>query len=291
MPDNKNPYGGNFEKFYRKKKRPSASGSASPQRRKKKKRASPQSPAQSVASPSPEKVNYRLNKYLAHAGIASRREADELIKQGLVTVNGKVITQMGYSVQPGDIVRFKGSIISPERKVYILLNKPKDYITTTCDERNRKTVLDLIKGATPYRVYPVGRLDRNTTGLLMLTNDGDLAQKLSHPRHEVKKVYAARLDKALHPEDRLQMMKGIQLEEGLAKADAVEYTDPNDASRIGLEIHIGWNRVIRRMFEQLGYEVLQLDRVSYAGLTKKNLPRGKWRFLTRKEIIMLKHFS
>ncbi len=232
----------------------------------------------------------RLNKYLAHAGIASRREADELIKSGFVTVNEQVVLEMGHKVQPGDVVKFKNRVLSPEKKVYILLNKPKDYITTVSDERGRPTVMELIQNATDMRIYPVGRLDRNTTGLLLLTNDGELAQKLTHPSFEAKKVYLASLDKPLTREDMKQIADGVQLEEGVAMVDAVEYADPRDKSKIGIELHIGWNKVVRRIFETLGYEVVQLDRVYYAGLTK-DVPRGKWRMLTEKEVIMLKHFS
>ncbi len=233
----------------------------------------------------------RLNKYLAHAGIASRREADELIQQGCVTVNGQVVTEMGYKVQEQDVVKFKNNVISPEKKVYILLNKPKDYITTTDDEKGRKTVMDLIRNATKSRVYPVGRLDRHTTGLLLLTNDGELAQKLTHPSFEAKKVYLCVLDKPLKQEDMRKIAEGISLEEGLAKIDAIEYADPQDKRRIGIELHIGWNKIVRRIFEAIGYEVRQLDRVFYAGLTKKDLPRGKWRHLGEKEVIRLKHFA
>ncbi|HXH18642.1 MAG TPA: pseudouridine synthase [Chitinophagales bacterium] len=242
-------------------------------------------------SPNPKLfLPYRLNKYLAHAGIASRREADQLIQQGFVTVNDQVVREMGYKVQPRDVVKFNHRIIRPEKKVYILLNKPKDHITTTDDEKKRKTVMDLIGNATGMRVYPVGRLDRNTTGLLLLTNDGDLAQRLSHPRHEVKKVYLATLNKPLEIADMKKIAEGIQLEEGIAKVDAIEYADPRDKKRIGIELHIGWNKVVRRIFRHLGYEVRQLDRVYYGGLTKKDLPRGKWRHLTPSEVIMLKHF-
>lgn len=233
---------------------------------------------------------FRLNKYLAHAGIASRRESDELIKNGFVTVNGHVVTEMGHKVQPGDVVKFKNRVISPEKKVYILLNKPKDYITTVSDERGRPTVMDLIHNATEMRIYPVGRLDRNTTGLLLLTNDGELAQKLTHPSFEAKKVYQATIDKPLKKEDMKHIADGVQLEEGKALVDAIEYADPHDKRKIGIELHIGWNKVVRRIFEQLGYKVIQLDRVYYAGLTK-DVPRGKWRPLAPQEVIMLKHFA
>lgn len=232
----------------------------------------------------------RLNKYLAHAGIASRREADELIRQGFVTVNSRVVKEMGFKVQRDDVVRFNDSIIRPEKKVYILLNKPKDYITTTDDKKGRRTVMDLIHRATKMRVYPVGRLDRHTTGLLLLTNDGALAQRLSHPKFEVKKVYVAMLNRPLQPADMKKIAGGVPLQEGIARVDAIAYADPQDKKRIGIELHIGWNKVVRRIFERLGYEVLHLDRVYYGGLTKKDLPRGKWRYLTDTEVLMLKHF-
>lgn len=237
-----------------------------------------------------EKKGIRLNKFLANAGIAARRKADELIKAGWVTVNDQVITQMGYRVFPGDVIKYKGQPVEPGRKVYILFNKPKDCITTTNDERGRKTVMDYVKRFTKEPVYPVGRLDRNTTGLLLLTNDGALAQKLSHPRYRVKKVYALELDKPLKQEDMEKIKKGIVLEEGIVMVDDIQYTDQRNKRCIGLELHIGWNRVVRRLFESLGYEVKKLDRVMYAGLTKKDLPRGRCRYLTPEEIIRLKHF-
>lgn len=198
---------------------------------------------------------------------------------------------MGYKVQEKDVVKFENKIIRPEKKVYILLNKPKDYITTTDDEKDRRTVMELIKDATNMRVYPVGRLDRKTTGLLLLTNDGELAQKLTHPSFEAKKVYLCILDKPLDIGDMKKIADGISLEEGVARVDAIEYADPKDKKRIGIELHIGWNKVVRRIFESLGYTVTQLDRVYYAGLTKKDLPRGKWRYLTDREAVMLKHFA
>lgn len=238
------------------------------------------------------RTDLRLNKYLAHAGIASRRKADELIKAGNVTVNGKKVLEPGKAVTYQDLVKFRGEEIRPEKKVYILLNKPKDIITTTDDDRNRKTVMHLIRHATrDKRVYPVGRLDRMTTGLLLMTNDGELAQKLSHPSHGVKKVYAVTLDKPLEEEHIEQIRGGLKLEDGPAKVDAIEYVDPADGRKIGVEIHIGRNRIVRRLFEHMGYEVVKLDRVLYAGLTKKNLPRGKHRPLTEREIIRLKHLG
>ncbi len=233
----------------------------------------------------------RLNKYLAHAGVASRRKADELIREGLVKVNGKVIREMGHRVQPGDKVSYEGRLLRPEKKVYVLLNKPKDFISSVKDEKGRKTVLDLVRKATRERIYPVGRLDRNTTGLLLLTNDGDLAKKLSHPSHKVSKVYLARLDRPLLREDFDRIIKGVALEEGVARVDELAFPEPSDKSQVGIELHIGWNRVVRRIFEELGYEVKHLDRVLFAGLTKKNLPRGKWRHLSESEVLHLKHFK
>lgn len=231
----------------------------------------------------------RLNKYIANAGICSRREADELIKAGAVSVNGKIITEMGYKVKPGDVVNYGGQTIRQERKVYILLNKPKDYITTVDDPQKRKTVLDLIKGACKERVYPVGRLDRNTTGLLLLTNDGDLAKKLTHPSSGVKKIYHVVTDKSVSKQDLIKLTEGLRLEDGFVKADNADYVETaNSKKEIGIELHSGKNRIVRRMMEHLGYKVVKLDRVVFAGLTKKDLPRGRWRFLTEKEIGMLK---
>jgi 23S rRNA pseudouridine2605 synthase len=243
-----------------------------------------------------EDEHMRLNRYLAHSGIASRRKADEFIAQGLVKVNGKVVTEMGHKVKPNDKVEFQGKEIRPEKLVYILVNKPKNYITTTADERDRKTVMELLKPLyrrmpelRNYRLYPVGRLDRNTTGLLLITNDGDLAQDLAHPSREVTKIYFATLDKPFTKKHLIQMVDGVELEEGNAKADEVAWPDPEKRREVGVDLHIGWNRVVRRMFQALGYEVLKLDRVTYAGLTKKDLPRGRARFLRKEEIIQLKH--
>jgi 23S rRNA pseudouridine2605 synthase len=229
----------------------------------------------------------RLNKYLANAGICSRREADKFISAGLVTINGKVVTELGTKVMPGDVVKFNNEKVNPEKKVYILINKPKDCVTTTDDPEGRRTVMDLIKGACEERVYPVGRLDRNTTGLLLLTNDGELAEKLTHPSYNKKKIYHVFLDKPFHPEHMEELLNGIELEDGMIAVDAISYVG-NSKFEIGIEIHSGRNRIVRRMMEHLGYEVVKLDRVYYAGLTKLNLPRGKWRFLTQSEIVRLK---
>lgn len=234
----------------------------------------------------------RLNKFVSNSGICARRKADEFIQQGFVTVNGNVVMEMGYKVQRNDVVKFKGKKIEPIKFSYILLNKPKSVLTTTDDELNRKTVLDLVQGASKERIYPIGRLDRNTTGILLLTNDGELAQKLSHPSSQVTKVYQVELDKPLSEKDRLAIKAGIELEDGLAQVDEIEYTLPRgDDKHVGIELHIGKNRIVRRIFEQLGYEVMRLDRVLYAGLTKKNVPRGKWRYLSEKEVIFLKYFT
>lgn len=233
-----------------------------------------------------------LNKYVAHCGICSRRDAVPLIKDGKLKVNDVVIVEPGFKVEPNDIVLFAGKRIFPEKNlVYILLNKPKDYITTLEDPQGRKTVLDLLKGATAERVYPVGRLDRNTTGVLLITNDGDLAQKLSHPSNEVKKLYEVKLDKPLSKVDFEKIIKGLNLEDGFVKADALAYADPKDKSVIGIELHSGKNRIVRRMFEFLGYDVRNLDRVMFANLTKKNVERGKWRILNEKEIRLLKFMN
>ena len=233
-----------------------------------------------------------LNKYIAHCGICSRRDAAELVKQGKASVNGKTVTEPGTKVSPNDLVKVNGKTITISRNfVYILLNKPKDYITTTDDPQGRKTVLDLIRTATRERVYPVGRLDRNTSGVLLLTNDGELAQKLAHPKHEIKKVYHASLDKPLTRSDFDKIAAGVMLEDGLASIDEIAYADPKDKSQIGLEIHSGRNRIVRRIFEHLGYDVRNLDRVMYAGLTKKNVQRGKWRLLTEKEVRLLKYLN
>ena len=230
----------------------------------------------------------RLNKYLANAGICSRREADEFITAGVVTVNGEVVTELGTKVKRCDVVKFHDQTVSLEKKVYVLLNKPKDTVTTSDDPQNRKTVMDLVKDACPERIYPVGRLDRNTTGVLLLTNDGEMASKLTHPKFLKKKIYHVYLDKNVTAHDMQQIADGIVLEDGEVHADAVEYAHDTDKSQVGIEIHSGKNRIVRRIFESLGYKVVKLDRVLFAGLTKKNLRRGDWRFLTEKEVDMLR---
>ena len=230
----------------------------------------------------------RLNKYIAAAGICSRREADKLISAGLVSVNGKKVTQLGSKVNPGDEVRYNGERIRSERKVYLLLNKPKDYVTTTDDPKERKTVMMLIRDACSERVYPVGRLDRNTTGVLLFTNDGDLAKKMTHPSSNKKKIYHVFLDRNLSGNDLRKLADGVTLEDGFIQPDAISYASNENKKEVGLEIHSGKNRIVRRMFESVGYRVVKLDRVYFGGLTKKNLPRGKWRFLSEKEISMLK---
>ncbi len=233
-----------------------------------------------------------LNKYMAHCGVTSRRDAIPIIREGKVTINGKVITEPGYKISETDVIVFNGKkLFVTKNQVYILLNKPKDYITTTDDPQGRKTVLQLIKNATSERVYPVGRLDRNTSGVLIFTNDGELTQKLTHPSYLVKKVYEAKLDKPLTKAHFDQLVNGVKLEDGEMHADVLAYADAKDKSVIGIEIHSGRNRIVRRMFEHLGYEVKGLDRVMYANLTKKNVDRGTWRFLSEKEIRLLKYMN
>ena len=241
-----------------------------------------------------KEVNYdpneplRLNKYLANAGVCSRREADEFIQAGVVTVNGQIVTELGTKILRTDEVRFHDQPVTIEKKVYVLLNKPKDYVTTSDDPQQRKTVMDLVKNACPERIYPVGRLDRNTTGVLLLTNDGDMASKLTHPKYLKKKIYHVFLDKACTAHDLQQIAEGIQLEDGEIKADDVQYAHPTDKKQVGIEIHSGKNRIVRRIFESLGYRVQKLDRVQFAGLTKKNLKRGDWRYLTEEEVDRLR---
>lgn len=234
----------------------------------------------------------RLNKYVAHCGVASRREAAEIVKQGHITVNSVVETEPFYQIKTGDIVKYKGQVIRPEvRRVYYLMNKPKNVITTTSDEKGRKTVLDLVADRVEERVFPVGRLDRDTTGLLLLTNDGELALKMTHPSYKIKKIYHATLNKTVSKEDLEKIRAGLELEDGSAPVDAADYIVERPHSEVGLTVHIGRNRIVRRIFEHLGYEVLKLDRVYLGGLTKKDLPRGFVRRLTSQEVIMLKHFT
>ncbi len=239
------------------------------------------------AQKSDESSGIRLNKYIANSGVCSRREADTYIEHGSVTVNGKLVTEMGYKVQPGDIVKFDGSSITPEQKRYVLLNKPKNYITTMEDERGRKTVMDLVSNATNERIYPVGRLDRMTTGLLLFTNDGELAKKLTHPKYNVRKLYHASLDKKLSLKDLEKLRGDVIIESKKVFIDAVSYVDGESKTEVGIEIHSGRNRIVRKIFESLGYKVVKLDRVIFAGLTKKNIPRGRWRELTNQEVINL----
>ncbi len=233
------------------------------------------------------KDGIRLNKYIANAGICSRREADVYIAAGNATVNGKIITEMGYKVQVDDVVRFDGSLLSIETKRYVLMNKPKNYITTMDDDRGRRTVMDIIDKATKERIYPVGRLDRNTTGLLLFTNDGEIAKKLTHPKHNVRKLYHASLDKKLALSDLQKISQNFMLEGKMVFIDAISYIDGQSKTEIGIEIHSGRNRIVRKIFEHFGYTVVKLDRVIFAGLTKKNLPRGHYRPLTNQEVINL----
>ena len=236
----------------------------------------------------PEDEKIRLNKFIANAGICSRREADKYIQAGVVTVNGKVITELGYKVNPWDDVRFGGEKIKPEKKVYVLLNKPKGYTTTTEDPHAKKTVMQLIEKCCKERVYPVGRLDKDTTGLLLFTNDGELAKKLTHPSHRIEKVYVVTLDKNFKTGDFDKLIEGFDLDDGFISVDAASYLDPDEKSRIIIQIHSGRNRIVRRMMEHLGYKVKRLDRVKFAGLTKRGLKRGYWRHLTPKEVSFLK---
>jgi pseudouridine synthase len=239
-------------------------------------------------APSRESGETRLNKYLAHAGIASRREADELIKTGLVEVNGKTVTEMGYKVKKGDVVRFNGSQVQAEKLVYYALNKPRGFITTTDDPSARKTVMDLMAQTGPERIYPVGRLDRKTTGILLLTNDGDLAKKLTHPSHGARKIYQVTLDKNLDKADFHAIQEGLTLNDGPIQVDDIAYVEGKSRKNVGLVLHSGRNRIVRRIFEHLNYEVTQLDRVFFAGITKKNLRRGQWRRLSEQEVNFLK---
>ena len=235
-----------------------------------------------------ESDEIRLNKYISNSGICSRREADKYIKSGSATVNGKIITEMGFKVHPDDEVRFDGALISPEAKRYVLLNKPKNYITTMDDERGRKTVMELVQTATKERIYPVGRLDRGTTGLLLFTNDGEMAKKLTHPKHQVKKLYQVTLDKKLSMSDLQKIEANFVLDGKMVFVDKISYIENKPKNEIGVEIHSGRNRIVRRIFENFGYKVIKLDRVIFAGLNKKNLSRGIWRHLTQLEVSNLK---
>ncbi len=250
-------------------------------------------------TPRPKRVEYempavdpdeqiRLNKFMANAGLCSRREADLFIQQGLVKVNGEVATELGTKISHSDVVEFNEKVVTLERKCYILLNKPKDCVTTSDDPNGRTTVMDIVKGACEERIYPVGRLDRNTTGVLLLTNDGDLASKLTHPKYVKKKIYHVWTDKDISEDDMQRIADGIELEDGPIHADAISYATETDRNQAGIEIHSGRNRIVRRIFESLGYHVTKLDRVYFAGLTKKNLPRGRWRYLTQEEVNFLK---
>ena len=250
-------------------------------------------------TPRPKQIEYvledidlnepiRLNKYMANAGICSRREADEFIQAGKVTVNGTVVTELGTKISRTDVIEYDGKVVTPEKKCYVLLNKPKDCVTTSDDPNGRTTVLDLVKNACQERIYPVGRLDRNTTGVLLLTNDGDLASKLTHPKFVKKKIYHVWTDKDINEEDMQRIADGIELEDGEIHADAISYVSESDRNQAGIEIHSGRNRIVRRIFEHLGYRVTKLDRVYFAGLTKKNLPRGRWRYLTQEEVNTLR---
>jgi len=237
-----------------------------------------------------DKGKIRLNRYISNAGICSRRKADELIVAGVVSVNGQVISELGFKVDPyKDEIRYNGETLKREKMVYVLLNKPKDYITTTEDPQERRTVMHLVEKASRERIYPIGRLDRNTTGLLLMTNDGDLADKLSHPRSNITKLYQVELNKPLAQGDMNKIQYGLELEDGLIKPDSISYVSGGTKREIGIQIHSGKNRIVRRIFEHLGYDVVKLDRVIYAGLTKKDLTRGRWRYLDEKEVIMLKH--
>ena len=230
----------------------------------------------------------RLNRFIANAGVCSRREADKYIAAGLVTVNGKVVSEMGVKVKRTDDVRLDGRRLVAEKKIFLLLNKPKGFVTTTEDPKAGKNVMDLLKGACQERIYPVGRLDKNTTGILLFTNDGELSDRLTHPSHRIKKIYQVTLDKHVTKNDILKIAEGIELEDGPVAADAISFIDPADKSQVGIEIHSGRNRIVRRIFEHLGYRVKKLDWVYFAGLTKKNLPRGKWRLLSHNEVSFLK---
>lgn len=282
-PNKKNSRGrkhGDFSKFIKDKKKQSNKNEKKNKRPIKKKK---------FPKETSENVLIRLNKFIANSGTCSRRDADKLIEAGKIKVNNKVVTDLGTKVTNSDLVTFENKVLKSEKSVYVLLNKPKGFITTTDDPFERKTVMSLVKNACPQRIYPVGRLDRETTGLLLFTNDGDLAKKLTHPKHEMKKIYYAVLDKPLEIIHLEKIASGIELEDGFVKADKIAYiTGADDNREVGIELHSGKNRIIRRIFQSQGYEVIKLDRVSFAGLTKKDIPRGKWRFLKEKEISLLK---
>jgi 23S rRNA pseudouridine2605 synthase len=244
-----------------------------------------------LSKPKKDDGTVRLNRFIANAGMCSRREADTYIATGCVTVNGKIISEMGYKVNPGDQVSFNGKIITTEKKVYLLLNKPKGFVTTVEDPHADKTVMDLVKNACYERIYPVGRLDKSTTGLLLFTNDGDMTKRLTHPKYNRKKIYHVQLDQKVTKAHLEQIVDGITLEDGFVAADSISYVDLEDKKQVGIEIHSGKNKIVRRLFEHLGYKVMKLDRVYFCGLTKKNLPRGNWRFLTQDEVNMLKMTS
>ncbi|WP_420320506.1 pseudouridine synthase [Flagellimonas sp.] len=272
---------------YNRGKRPSGNTQKrNPKKQFSKKEGFQDKPKKQTKKSNPDEI--RLNRYVANAGICSRREADKYIAAGNVSVNGKVITEMGYKVKRSDDVRFDGRKLNPEKKEYILLNKPKNFITTTSDEKGRRTVMELISSASKARLLPVGRLDRNTTGLLVFTNDGDLTKKLTHPQHGVRKIYHVHLDKNLTLSDLRKIEAGLDLEDGTIEVDEVSYIQGAPKKEIGVEIHSGRNRIVRRIFEHLGYNVIKLDRVIFAGLTKKDLPRGHWRHLTEQEVVNLK---
>lgn len=278
-----------FDKFY---KKPKQKAAPEPKKIRRKPPPKPKTEAPQPVKPAPNDEPMRLNKYVSNAGICSRRKADELIAAGDITVNTEVIREPGYKVQPGDTVIYKDKKIFPRKNfVYVLLNKPRGVITTLSDEKGRKTILDIIKGKVRVRVYPVGRLDRETTGLLLVTNDGELTKKLSHPSYEVKKIYHVTLNKALTEDHFLKIKTGLTLDDGPIKVDGISYVQDAEPNQLGITLHSGRNRIIRRIFESLGYEVTRLDRVYYAGLTKKDLPRGMMRFLTEQEVIMLLHFT
>jgi len=272
------------DKKFSSKKRFSKSSGDKPVYRKLKPNADEEVKVSSKVSKPNVEGGIRLNKYISNSGVCSRREADVFIKAGSASVNGKLINEMGYKVMPGDVVKFDGSLISPEQKRYILLNKPKNYITTMDDDRGRKTVMDLVSKATKERIYPVGRLDRNTTGLLLFTNDGEMAKKLTHPKHNVQKLYHASLDKKLGMGDMQKIADGFILDEKRVMVDEISYIINQPKSEVGVKIHSGRNRIVRRIFEHFNYSVVKLDRVIFAGLTKKDLPRGHWRHLTELEI-------